>query len=45
MGDGVISIIADLINATPGHNCYVMNPALLYRLMLGYPMDNYNKAI
>ena len=45
VGDGVISIVADLINATPGHNCYVTNPALLYRVMLGYPIDNYNKAI
>ena len=45
VGDGVISIVADLINATPGHNCYVTNTALLYRLMLGYPIDNYNNAI
>ena len=45
VGDGVLSIIADLINATPDHNCYATNPALLYRLMLGYPVGNYNTAV
>ena len=44
VGDGVLSIIAYLINATPGHNCYATNPTLVYRLMLGYPVDNYNSA-
>ena len=33
VGDGVLAMISDLINATPGHNCYATRPWLLYRLI------------